>query len=110
MTKESLKELRNEWEIRVAEFKASGKSQSAWCREEKINLRTFNYWYRKFKNTDDLQQHKSSSWLSVKLEKTFEKTETSIINIKLNNMIIETNPEFDSEHLLRVVRTLNSLC
>lgn len=42
MTKE---QLRKEWEAKIAEFKISGKSQSAWCREKSINLRTFNRWY-----------------------------------------------------------------
>ena len=42
MTKE---ELRKQWHDRVEEFKASGKTQAEWCKENNINKRTFNYWY-----------------------------------------------------------------
>lgn len=109
MAKEGLKELRNEWETRINEFKASGQSQVAWCREKEINSRTFNYWYRKLKNADDYEK-KSTNWLSMKLEKRFEQPEALTINIKIGNATIETNPGFDTEHLLKVIRTLNSLC
>jgi hypothetical protein len=109
MTKEELKELRNEWETRISEFKTSGQSQAAWCREKNINQRTFNYWYRKLKNTSSSEEN-TTNWLSMKLERRFEHPEASAINIKLGNAIIETKPEFNTEHLLKIIRTLSSLC
>jgi len=39
MTKE---ELRKQWCDRVEEFKASGKTQVEWCKENNINKRIFN--------------------------------------------------------------------
>jgi len=109
MTKEALEELQKEWKERIEKFQASSQSQAGWCRERNINLRTFNYWYYKLKNEAN-QQEKSTNWLSVKLEKTFKQPEASLIKIKLGNAVIEIRPGFDTEHLLKVVRALNSLC
>jgi len=46
MTKENLQKA---WLEKVNQFKASGKTQAIWCKEQGINVRTFNYWYVKFK-------------------------------------------------------------
>ncbi|MFZ5986152.1 MAG: IS66 family insertion sequence element accessory protein TnpA [Bacillota bacterium] len=106
MTKEG---QRQQWIDRVEEYKASCQSQAAWCKERNINLRTFNYWYCKLKSADDVQ-NTTTNWLSVKLEKTLKKPEVSVINIKIGNAAIEINPGVDSDHLLKVLRVLNSLC
>jgi hypothetical protein len=50
---------------------------------------------------------KSTNWLSVKLEKKFEQPETTPINIKVGNIIIETMPGFDTDHLIKLIRTLS---
>ena len=47
MTRE---ESQKEWTARIAEFKASGQSQTAWCKTKNINRRIFTYWLAKFKN------------------------------------------------------------
>jgi hypothetical protein len=109
MTKEELIKLRTEWERRICDFKASGQSQSLWCREKGINLRTFNYWYLKLKHSTDTVE-KSPNWISMKIEKSFDQEEKQAINIKIGNAIIETNSRFDPEHLLKIIRTINSLC
>jgi len=38
VTKAGLAELRNEWAARVAAFRASGKSASAWCAELDLKI------------------------------------------------------------------------
>jgi hypothetical protein len=35
------------WEKRFEEFQAGGKTQAAWCKENNINPRAFNFWYLK---------------------------------------------------------------
>lgn len=47
MTKAGLAELRNEWAARVAAFRASGKSASAWCAEHDLKIHQLRYWLRK---------------------------------------------------------------
>lgn len=106
MTKE---EQRKQWIDRVEEFKASGKTQAEWCKERNINIRTFNYWYCKFRNPENIK-NSSNSWLSVKIENALKKTESSVISIKIGNAIIEISSGFDADHLSKVLRVLNSLC
>jgi len=100
---------RNEWEIQIEEFKASGLSQVVWCREKHINLRTFNYWYVKFKNISS-EQIAPTSWISLKVDEPDEKHLPSLITIKLGNAVIEVKPGFDAEHLHKVAKVLSSLC
>src|SRR3972149_11153713 len=40
----NLKTKRKKWENRIYQQKASGKSISAWCRENQILARSFFYW------------------------------------------------------------------
>ncbi len=106
MTKE---EQRQQWIDRVEEFKASSQTQVEWCKERNINIRTFNYWYCKFKNTDD-KQNNTANWLTVKLNKTLKEPNTSILAIKIGKAVVEVNPGVDTDHLSKVLRVLNSIC
>lgn len=106
MTKE---EQRKQWIDRVEEFKKSGQTQAIWCKERNINLRTFNYWYCKFKNTGD-KQNNTANWLSVKLDKALKEPVASVLSIKVGNAVVEVNKEVDADHLLKVLKVLNSIC
>jgi len=39
-----------EWQVRISKWEYSGISQTKFCIEQGLNLRTFQYWRRKFKN------------------------------------------------------------
>ena len=106
MTKE---ELRKQWCDRVEEFKASGKTQAEWCKENNINKRTFNYWYRKFYNSDSIK-NRSNSWISMKFDKSLKEREPSVISVKIGNAIIQISPGVDVDHLSNVLKVINSLC
>lgn len=106
MTKE---EQRQQWIDRVEEFKKSGQTQAIWCKERNINLRTFNYWYCKFKNAGD-KQNNTANWLSVKLDKTLKEPVVSVLSIKVGNAVVEVNHGVDADHLLKVLKVLNSIC
>lgn len=47
MPRSNLKTERIKWENRIYQQKASGKSISAWCRENQILARSFFYWRAK---------------------------------------------------------------
>ncbi len=59
-------ELRKEWEARVAEFKASGQSTSAWCAAHDLKPRQLWYWLRKYKKVTPTAM--PSQWLSVEVD------------------------------------------
>lgn len=103
MTKE---ELRKNWMEKVDEFKASGMTKSAWCKEKNINLRTFNYWANKHYLRNEVEEN-SVNWLSLKLNNS-NRENKSVINIKIGNTIIETKADFDQEHLLKLINTLEN--
>lgn len=108
MTKE---ELRNEWAAKIAEFKASGQNQSAWCRVKNINLRTFNYWFTKFKKTIP-QTNNKSRWITITPppEEHKEIQKKSVLTVKIGNAVLELNADFDPHLFSSVVKVLNSLC
>lgn len=45
-------ELREMWERRDTEFRASRQSAPAWCAEHDVNLHTLRYWLRKLEREE----------------------------------------------------------
>ncbi len=104
MTKENLQKA---WQEKVDQFKASAKTQSVWCKEQGINVRTFNYWYVKFKKPAPTKGN-PINWLPIQVEKTNNKKLS--LNIKIGTASIEVNQGFDQKLLCEVVSVLNKLC
>lgn len=103
MTKE---ELRQEWQTKIAEYEASGKRQSVWCRENGINLRNFNRWYNKLK-----RQSTSTSavqgWVPVKITNG---TDNPSLNLRIGKVNIEVKERFRPSLLAEVVKVLGEIC
>ena len=113
MTREEQREqLRKEWLRKVEEFASSGESQAAWCRAHNIKIRTFNYWYLKYKKSKDKKPEKlnSRNWLSLKVNEIEEKQKADSVIIKVGQANVEVRKGFDHNLLLEVVRTLSVLC
>ena len=45
-------EKQRRWEERIQEFRSSGQTCKAWCREQQIPVATMNYWLRKQKSEE----------------------------------------------------------
>ena len=99
MNKEAKEELRKVWETRVAEFRASGLSALKWCEEHDMKPHQLRYWLRKFSQDPKPTQ---TRWLPLDLS-----CEPAVISIRIEGAIIDVQPDFDPELLLRVVRTLS---
>ena len=97
MTHEAKEELRNVWETRVAEFRASGLSVPQWCVKHDMKPHQLRYWLKKFNQETQPQVQ----WLP------FDLTEPAAISIRVQDAVIEVQPDFDPELLLRVVKTLS---
>lgn len=109
MLKENLENQLNLWKELMSEYKASGKTQAAWCEEKNINLNSFYYWNKKLKKSAyNLPEH--TSWVPVKIEEETEKSASVLITIKIGNASIELPPGFDEEHLGKILKVLNVLC
>lgn len=105
----SKQETRNEWVAIIAKFEASGQSQAAWCREKKLNNRTFNYWFRKFKNTNP-KTSVSSNWIKINTDEIEENPKKSSLTVKIGKAAIEMNSDFDPTLLFNIVKVLSALC
>ena len=98
MTNEAKAELRKVWETRVAEFQASGLSAPKWCEQHDLKPNQLRYWLKKFSRKQEPAQ---VQWLPLDL------SEPAAIAIRVEKAVIEVQPDFDPELLLRVVRTLS---
>ncbi|MDE3838668.1 IS66 family insertion sequence hypothetical protein [Bacillus methanolicus] len=101
-------ELRKEWELRIADFRNSGQTQSKWCADNNVKLHQLKYWLRKIENTNRISTP-SSKWVSVTMDEQYSESKNTI-QITIGQASIEVKPGFDPSFLADVVRTLRSLC
>lgn len=96
------------WESRVAEFKASGQSATAWCAAQNLKTHQLRYWLRKFKSEHESEQ-KQTQWLSVEIGDLGAIKPQEALPIRIGKAIIEVRPGFDPKLLSDVVKTLSTL-
>lgn len=46
-------QLENEWKVRFEEYKKSGLSVNAWCKETGFKATTFHYWIKRFNTSEE---------------------------------------------------------
>jgi len=105
--------LREIWEARVADFRASGQSASAWCSEHAINLHTLRYWLKKMsQGSNRLESITPVKWLSVEVAEDISASPVpgGGIVIRLGDARIEVDPGCNLILLREVVQTLATLC
>jgi transposase-like protein len=101
-------ELKKEWEVRIADFKASGQSGAAWCAANNVNVHQFYYWVKKFKssNSADVQ---SSKWYSLEVSNHLQDPTNNLL-IRVGEVTIEVKPDYNPDLLLNVIRTIRTIC
>jgi len=102
-------ELRKEWAARVAAYKASGQSASAWCEANNLNPRHLWYWLRKYKNIET-PAIKPSPWLSVAVSELKPNSTQGTLLVRVGQATVEIKPGFNTALLSDVVRILAELC
>ena len=103
-------ELRKEWAERVAAFKASGQSATAWCATHDLKPHQLWYWLKKHKNVDT-PTVTPSQWLSLEVGELYHNDhQESALLVRVGQAIVEVKPGFNSSLLCDVVRTLATLC
>jgi hypothetical protein len=91
---------------------ASGKTQSAWCVEHGVNIRTFRYWAEKMKNGDK-NKGNEPCWLKVveynpSLSEIAEAS--SGVEVLVGKYAVRINTGFDGATFARVCGLLSGLC
>ncbi|MDL0421959.1 IS66 family insertion sequence element accessory protein TnpB [Caldibacillus thermoamylovorans] len=101
-------ELQKEWELRIADFRASGQTQSKWCADNHVKLHQLKYWLKKLEKTNQISIP-SPKWVPITLDEQHAESKDTL-QIYIGQASIEVKPGFDPSFLADVVRTLRSLC
>jgi len=120
---EERKKIHEQWRQGISAWEASGLSQTKFCIENELNLRNFQYWKRKFKESEnsiaikkndiaDLSADKSVKIVQVQQEQFFKNRfqSPSIMSMKINirDVSIDLDNSFCDEALLRLIRVLRT--
>lgn len=107
-----------EWQCHLSEWEQSGITQSGYCIKNGLNLRTFQYWRRKFTNPRqrDILSEDNSMVKVVQLQQ--EKISKGQINIpksgsgiklQIGNIFIELDNHFSQDALSRLIKVLKAV-
>lgn len=62
-------ERRLMWQERVDQYRASGMSVAAWCRENEVSEQQMYYWLRKFRSEETDAVEDDIQWIQLGLQK-----------------------------------------
>jgi hypothetical protein len=104
---EQRKEKRHYWQTQMKAWERSGKSQSAHCRDNQLNLKTFAYWRRKLKSD-------SGSVTLVQLPSATATIKqgaspTALRLLVCNRFAIEVDDGFNAATLSQLVKVVQGL-
>ena len=111
MTNAEKAKLRELWQARIAEYRASGQSGKAWCAANQIKEHQFWYWIRKFSHHDSPRKS-SPAFIPIEIQdsdNTNPSADNSLV-VRIGQATIEVKPGFDSGLLRSVVQALTILC
>ena len=100
MTREDQLEQRKQWEVRVRDFRASGKTAVAWCSEQQVKPHQLKYWIKQYENPKNPPQ--SPHWIAVQVDEQANDT----LLIRIGQAVLEVKPGFNRKLLGDVVSTL----
>lgn len=86
------------WKARVEEWRASGKSIQAWCKEQNIKKNTLRYW----KERGDL--HRKSAFVELT-----DKPSNPSIEIIYNEFRVKVHQHFDAKTLKSCLSLLKTI-
>lgn len=96
------KRTREEWLDLVAQWRNSGKSRAAWCREHQIPKNTLTYWIQGNKAVNSHLPLTKKSFVELKNSKDSE----TQIELKFQEFKIILSKNFDADTLLKCVMVL----
>lgn len=101
---------RQEWTVRIADYKASGLTMSAWCAANHCTMDQLKYWLRRFRNgSSSASSHTRFVPLTVDDLADATGTSSSLV-IRIGQASIELRAGFDPHLLRKVVQALEASC
>lgn len=98
-----------QWEQLISDYRSSGMTGKAWCKEKGIKESTLYYWIKRAKNKSS-KTESNTKWASLSLTEGFRKTSAAAITIKLRDFSLEIEPGFDKAALVDVLSIVMQLC
>ena len=105
----SREEVRNQWRRLVEEFRESGETAAAWCRERGLNPEEFHRWVRKFADETPAKEPVAAAaiqWLPVQIADA-QGDDPSTLVVHVGSAAIEVRSGFSPSLLKQVVRVLS---
>lgn len=108
-----LQSLRQIWETRIADYRASSLSGAAWCAANDLKVHQLWYWLRKFSShhpakTTPATSTTSHDWVSFEWDKSpSEIPSPSVLLVRVSQAVFEVTPGFNPALLNDVVHALS---
>ncbi|WP_127573241.1 IS66 family insertion sequence element accessory protein TnpA [Paenibacillus xylaniclasticus] len=100
---------RQDWALRVADYKASGLTMSAWCAANSLSKESLKYWLRKLRNSSPTSSSTATNWLPLTVT-SLAAPDASPIIVRIGQASIELRPDFDPYLFRQIVHALESPC
>jgi hypothetical protein len=110
MTKAEQLRKREEWQEKVAEFRASGLSGAAWCTAEGIKPHMLYYWTKQFPQKTEVPAQTHPQWLPVVIGDRQTEEMANGLQVRIGSAVIDVRPGFDGKLLSDIVRVLMTQC
>jgi hypothetical protein len=101
----------HEWTARVADYKASGLTMSAWCTANHFTMDQLKYWIRKMKDVpSSAVPTPSTRWVPLSVADHASAVSASSLVVRIGQASIVLQAGFDPQLLREVVQALKALC
>lgn len=89
----------------LAAVARSGLSRVAWCHENRVNARSLNAWRLAVERSS---RPRSATLQLVELVAGRDDQRGSGCRVRVDRFVVEVDPDFDDQHLARVLRVVTS--
>lgn len=98
-----------QWEQLLTEFRSSGMTGKAWCREKGFKDSTLYYWIKRSKNRNP-KPDKAITWASLPLVNNEKAGLAGIITIRIKDFSLDLEPNFNKSALADALQVVMQLC
>ena len=98
-----------QWRLLLDEFRNSGLTGKAWCKDKGIKPSTLYYWIKRFKNKNTTTVT-SPRWASLSMPENSKKEVPGKITIRIKDFSLEIDTNFDKEALADALSVVMQLC
>lgn len=98
-----------DWTARVADYKASGLTMSAWSAANRCSKESLKYWLRKLKNSSPVPSPTATNLLPLSVANPPVPNASPII-VRIGQASIELHADFNPHLLRKIVQALEIPC